>query len=359
MSLPTVLPAADRAVLIARVNQATGAQRDAMRARIVLDGECLSVRASAARRGCSPTTVIKWRARYRDEGLAGLGDRPRCGAPASYGDAERCQVVAAATAQPPFPRSRWTHALIAEHLAGQDTGQVRLTPSPSWVGRALRDAQLPVHKVRGWLHRKPDAAFDDRLAAIEAAVGAARAGAATVVCLDEKTAVGVRTPCHVTTRGRDGVRRREFEYVRAGTISWYGTQDVTSGAVGLIRSATRMDSDAFTMVLDDLVAAHGEDFTIVMDNGAAHTSKHTQRWMSQHPQVRVLLTPFHASWANPVEVQFSVLTRQVITGGHHGSADHLDRAAQAWVIERNRHPCPVRWSWQRRASKPGTSDPDH
>ena len=359
MSLPTVLPEVDRCVLAARVKAGTTAQRDVLRAKIVLSLGDLSERGCARALGCSRTTVSTWRARYRDRGLAGLVDRPRSGAPRVYTDAHRLAVVAAATAIPPAPFTRWTHARLAEHLGAQhdQDGGRGSSPSPSWVGRALAQAHIRVHQVRGWLHRKADPRFAARIAAIEDAVAAARAGQASVVCLDEKTAVGVRTPIHPDTYGGDGVRRREFEYARAGTISWYGTQDVATGAVALRRSEDRMNSAAFTMVLDDLVAAHGDALTIIMDNGSAHTSAHTRRWIDLHPGVEVLFTPVHASWANPVEVQFSILTRQIITGGHHTSAEHLDAAAQHWTRIRNQSPRPVTWSYQRRG--PGTSDPEH
>ena len=310
------------------------------------------VRSTARQVGCAVVTVIKWRARYAERGLAGLVDRPRSGAPSRYGDQVRRQVAAAATSEPPKPYSAWSHQRLAEHLDALDAPG----PSPSWVARALRDAHIRIHKVRGWLHRKSDPRFAARIAAIEHAVAGARAGTATVVCIDEKTAVSVRTPIHPDTHGAEGMRRREFEYTRAGTISWYGTQDVATGAVALHRAHQRMNSEAFTMVLDDLVAAHGSDFTIIMDNGSAHTSAHTRRWIDHHRGVNVLFTPVHASWANPVEVQFSILTRQVITGGHHTSAEDLDAAAQHWTHIRNHHPRPVNWSYQR---VPRTSDPQH
>ena len=358
MSLPTVLPEVDRCVLAARVKAGTTAQRDVLRAKIVLSMGDLSQRGCAKALGCSRTTVSTWRARYRAWGLAGLVDRPRSRAPRTYTDAHRRAVVAAATAIPPAPFTRWTHARLAEHLgADQVDGRAGPSPSPSWVGRALADAHIRVHRVRGWLHRKADPRFNDRIDAIEAAVAGARAGSTTVVCLDEKTAVPVRTPIHPDTHGPGGTRRREFEYRRAGTISWYGTQDVATGAVALRRAQEPMNSAAFTMVLDDLVATHGEGFTIIMDNGSAHTSAHTRRWIDLHPQVTVLFTPVHASWANPVEVQFSILARQVITGGHHTSADHLDTAAQHWTRIRNRTPRPVNWSYQHRG--PRTSNPEH
>src|SRR3954449_1580844 len=361
MSLPT----ADRSVLVVRVNRATATVREVLRARIILALSEHGVRETARRVGCAKSTVVKWRDRYRVEGLAGLRDRPRSGAPRIHGDAQRRAVAATATSQPPRPWGCWTHARLAERVnsqlaaagpAGTAGGGPVRPVSACWVGRVLRDAHIRVHRVRGWLHRKPDPQFEERIAAIEAAVAVARRGQRTVLCLDEKTALPVRTPCHPDTYGPDGRRRREFEYHRAGTLAWYGTQDAGTGTIALRRAQTRMDSAAFTTVLDDL-AAEGQDVTIIMDNGSTHTSAHTTRWIDQHPQVQVLFTPLHTSWANPEEVVFSILTRQVITGGHFTSGDDLDDAAQQWVHIRNQQPLPVRWAYQTRV--PRTSDLEH
>ena len=324
MSLPTVLPEADRAVLSARVKATTTTQRDALRARIILALAEQGVRATARRLGCAVATVTKWRARYAAGGLAALVDRPRSGAPARYGDQVRRDVAAAATSEPPDPYSTWSHQRLADHLTerqaqaqanGAPAGVLASGPSPTWVGRALRQARIRIHRVRGWLHRKADPRFAACVGAIEDAVAAARAGAATVVCLDEKTAVSVRTPIHPDTYGGDGTRRREFEYRRAGTVSWYGTQDVATGAVALRRAEDKMDSQAFTMVLDDLVAAHGGDLTIIMDNGSA---QRPHRALDAPPPRRHDLTPVHASWAWRSRPARS-------------SRAHLDADAQHWT----------------------------
>src|SRR3954451_10012617 len=205
MSLPTVLPEADRSVLMVRVNRATATVREVLRARIILALSEHGVRETARQVGCAKSTVVKWRDRYRVEGLAGLRDRPRSGAPRIHSDAQRRAVAATATSQPPRPWGCWTHARLAERVNSQlaaagpaataGGGPVRPV-SACWVGRVLRDAHIRVHRVHGWLHRKPDPLFDARIAAIEAAVAAAAAGHSAVICLDEKTAVGVRTPCH-------------------------------------------------------------------------------------------------------------------------------------------------------------------
>jgi transposase len=357
MLLPTALPEADRAVLVARVNRATSTQRDALRALIVLTLDEHGVRATARLVGCATSTVVKWRDRYRQRGLEGLRDLPRSGAPRIHGDEQRRRVAAAATSQPPRPWGSWTHARLAEHVNAAPVAGSGQPVSRCWVRRVLREAHIRVHLVRGWLHRTPDPHFDERIAAIQAAVADARAGRRTVICLDEKTALPVRTPCHPDSHGPDGRRRREFEYRRAGTVAWYGTQEATTGTIALRRARTRMDSAAFTTVLDDLAADRGETFTIILDNGSTHTSAHTARWFARHPAIEVLFTPVHASWANPEEVVFSILTRQVITGGHFTDGADLDGAAQQWVDLRNQHPLPVRWSYQRGVSR--TSDLEH
>src|SRR3982750_4733358 len=96
MLLPTALPEADRAVLVARVNRATSTQRDALRALIILTLDEHGVRASARLVGCATSTVVKWRDRYRQRDLDGLGDLPRSGAP-------RIHAMSSADGSPPRP----------------------------------------------------------------------------------------------------------------------------------------------------------------------------------------------------------------------------------------------------------------
>ena len=40
--------------------------------------------------------------------------------------------------------------------------------------------------------------------------------------------------------------------------------------------------------------------TLILDNGPAHTSRHTRAWRARHPFVRFVFTPKHASWVNPI-----------------------------------------------------------
>src|SRR4051794_8337066 len=103
MLLPTALPEADRAVLVARVNRATSTQRDALRALIILTLDEHGVRATARLVGCATSTVVNWRDRYRQRGLAGLRDLPRSGAPRIPGGEQRRPGAPPAPPPPPPP----------------------------------------------------------------------------------------------------------------------------------------------------------------------------------------------------------------------------------------------------------------
>jgi DNA-binding CsgD family transcriptional regulator len=79
------LTATQRRVLEARVRKPTAEQREVVRARIVLqaaEGE-QNIRI-AGRLGVAVNTVSKWRKRFVEEGLGGLGDRKRPGRPRRF-----------------------------------------------------------------------------------------------------------------------------------------------------------------------------------------------------------------------------------------------------------------------------------
>ncbi len=56
--------------------------------------------------------------------------------------------------------------------------------------------------------------------------------------------------------------------------------------IAMHRATARMDSVAFTGLLGELIEQHGPIFTLVMDNGSAHTSRHTTAWLAEHPGSR-------------------------------------------------------------------------
>ena len=143
--------------------------------------------------------------------------------------------------------------------------------------------------------------------------------------------------------GRDA--RREFEYVRHGTISLIAAMNVTTGEV-IAERITRNDSATFTAfltMLDQSIPPHLR-IHLIMDNGSSHTSRATHAWLQAHPRISVTYTPKHASWLNMIEIWNGIITRQLIRRGTHTSVKTLIADIEQFVAHWNSYCKPVVWT---------------
>jgi transposase len=293
----------------------------------------------AAELGCTLGTVRTWRRRFARGGMPALCDRPRSGRPEQYGPDIRLQIVAAATSVPPEGVTAWTHALIAGQLAG--TGI-----SVSQVGRILADLELRPDRVRGWLNRRDDGQFWAQAAAV-CDIYLRPPPGTVVICIDEKTGIQAKYRKYPERPPRRGqLARREFEYVRNGTVSIVAALQIATGQV-ITEPITRNDSVTFTSFLhrlDQCIAPH-LSIHIVMDNGSSHTSRATRAWIAAHPRISVTYTPKHASWLDMAELWFSVLTRALLRRGEFTSRADLADKITSFAIRYNRTAKPWTWSY--------------
>jgi transposase len=332
-----------RGVLQRTVSSPKSQVRQVLRARIVLAASDGTGNAMIARRlTASVNTVRKWRGRFAERGLDGLKDAARSGRPRIYDDLVRVAVVAAATSAPAGPAATWTHAAIAAQVAGTVSAPI----SPSQVGRILADLDLKPHKVTGWLTRRDTPDFWERVTDICGLYRDPPSGA-IVLSIDEKTAIQARErryPSQPAAPGRTA--RREFEYRRHGTASIVAALDVATGQT-LIETIQRNNAATFTAFLDrlDPLLPRDKDIHVVLDNGSSHTAKHTKKWLAAHPRWHVHWTPPHASWLNQVELVFSALTRAALRHGDFTSRDDLIAKMDTWMIQRNEHARPFRWTY--------------
>src|SRR4051794_17385006 len=88
----------------------------------------------AARVGCAEPTVVTWRGRYAESGLAGLEDLPRPGKPAQLPEALRDRVLELTLTEPPdqFGATHWSSRLLAAALAGEGTPISHATIARIW-----------------------------------------------------------------------------------------------------------------------------------------------------------------------------------------------------------------------------------
>jgi transposase len=339
-----ILGARRKARLEAIVRAQSSPQALARRARIaLLAGAGWPNTRIAGELGCTQTTVRTWRRRFARRGMPALADRPRSGRPETYGPDVRLQIAATATSAPPRGVSAWTHPLIAAQLAA--TGI-----SVSQTGRILAGLDLRPHKVRGWLNRASDGQFWAQAAAV-CEVYLRPPPGTVVICIDEKTGIQAKHRKHPGRPARRGrVARREFEYVRHGTVSIIAALHAATGQV-ITEPITRNDSVTFTSFLHRLDQCINPALNIhlIMDNGSSHTSRATRTWIAAHPPITVTRTPKHASWLDMAELWFSVLTRALLRRGEFTSRADLADQITSFAIRYNRTARPFTWTYDARA----------
>ncbi len=314
--------------------------REVQRAQIVLGAaDGMSNAAIARALSVRQNTVRTWRNRFAEHGMGGLEDLPRPGRPPVYGPDVHLRIVAAVTSERPEADSQWSHRLLAQYL---ETDGI----SPSQVGRILADLDLKPHRVRGWLTRRSSPDFFPRAAAVCDLYLHPPAGS-IVVCVDEKTAIGARSRKHPDQPARPGrIARREFEYVRHGTVSIIAALHVHTGQV-ITEQITRNNSVTFLKFLTGLDHAIDPALIIhlVLDNGSSHTSKATKKWFRENPRFQPHYTPAHASWLDQAELFFSIPTRRLLRRGEFTSREDLATKIEDFVNVYNRTTKPFRWTY--------------
>jgi transposase len=295
--------------------------------------------------GCDVATVRRTRRAWRTRGMKALVDRPRSGRPPVYDLDVRLLIMATATSDPPQPDSQWTHKAIAGHLAR--TRGIGI--SASQVGRVLAEADIKPHKVRGWLNRPDDPEFFARAQMICRLYQNIPADT-VLLSVDEKTGIQAKSRKHPTRRARPGrPTRREFEYVRHGTVSLLAAMNVATGQVypKIIERNNSVTFIEFLAELDHTIPQHLK-IHLVLDNGSSHISKATRGWIAAHPRFTVTYTPKHASWLNMVEIFFSILTKRLLRRGEFTSRDHLATKILNFITHYSRAAKPFRWRYDGR-----------
>src|SRR5215218_7300172 len=129
------VPEADRRELERRVRDKGAPARVVERARIVLlAADEVPGKQIAAIVGCAEGTVVAWRGRYAERGLAGLEDLPRPGKPSPLPEGLRDRVLELTLTEPPvrYGATHWSSRLLATALAGEGTPISHATVARIW-----------------------------------------------------------------------------------------------------------------------------------------------------------------------------------------------------------------------------------
>ncbi len=200
------------------------------------------------------------------------------------------------------------------------------------------------------------------------------------ISLDELTGVQALERKHADLPMQPGhVLRREFEYIRHGTLSWFINFDVVSGQV--IEPSwgpTRTEEDALAHI-QRLIARDpkASKWHLILDNLNIHQSEALVRWVAEREgiaaerlgvkgksgilqsmesraaflhepthQVVFYYTPKHASWMNQVEIWLSILVRKLLKRGNFLSLDDLRDQILAFITYYNATMArPIKWTY--------------
>jgi transposase len=339
------VPDADRRELQRRVRDKGAPAREVERARIVLlAAEGVPGKQIAAIVGCAEPTVVTWRGRYAERGLAGLTDLPRPGKPAQLPEGVRDRVLELTLTEPPdqFGVTHWSSRLLAGALAGEGTPISHATVARIW------------HRfgVAPWRARTFKFSTDPALEAkVRDVVGLYLhpPEKAVVLCVDEKPQIQALERTAPVLPVRPGhPAAASSDYIRHGTTTLFAALEVATGKV-TEACTDRHRHQEFLAFLKQVAAAYPRrELHVVVDDLSTHRHPTVQTWLHKHPRVTLHFTPTSGSWLNLVEAFFSIITRQALRRGNFPTVADLIAAIERFIAAWNERCRPFSW----------TKDPD-
>jgi transposase len=299
--------------------------------------EGLANEETARRSGVDSDAVRRWRKRFEDKGIDGVGTIAKGRGRKPWLPPNTVERVLGATRsdRPPGGATHWTTRSMAAHVGvGKDT------VAQIWADHGLQPWRVDTFKISN------DPEFEAKLVDV---VGLYLEPPArgVVFAFDEKTqcqALDRTQPSLPMKRGRAGTMTHDYK--RHGTIDLFAAMNIGTGEVltHLRKRHAGADVLAFFKQIDASVPAD-LDVHVILDNLSAHTAPEVKTWLAHKDRRRWHLhfTPTSSSWLNLVERWFKELTDKRLRRGVFTSVTELTEAITVWAEHWNTDPKAFIW----------------
>ncbi len=327
--------ASDQEKLETIARRPKSAQAIALRARIVLwcaKGKSNTEVAQHLR--VTNATVGKWRRRFLEQGVEGLLDEPRVGAPRKITDRQIEQVVTKTLEQMPPQGTHWSTRMMAKDSGLSQNSIVRI-----WHTFGLQPHRVETFKLSS------DPQFVEKVRDV-VGLYLNPPERAVVLCVDEKSQVQALNRTQPILPIGPGVpARQSHDYERHGVTSLFAALDVASG-ITISDCYRRHRHQEFLRFLRQIDASIPDDLDVhlVMDNYGTHKVDKVRHWLARHSRFHVHYTPTSSSWLNLAERLFAEVTQRCVKRGSHCSVRDLEDALLRYLDRRNENPTPFIWT---------------
>ena len=305
----------------------TTAPQQVIRAKaLLLSAEGLANTTIAADLDVSATSVMAWRARFAEEGLAKFGEvRKGRGRKPSIPVAKVEAIVEATLHDTPPGETHWSCRTMAKAQEVSSTTVQRI-----WSARGLKPHLVKTFKLSNDPH------FEEKLIDV-VGLYLNPPDKAVLLCMDEKSQIQAldRTqPGLRMKKGRAGTMTHDYK--RNGTTTLFAALNVLDGKV-IGECLPRHRHSEFLRFLRrvDREVPNGLQIHMILDNYATHKHDQVELWLSKHPRFHSHFIPTSSSWLNLVERWFRDLDDKAIRRGVFHSVPNLIAAIEAYLNANN------------------------
>ena len=291
----------------------------------------------ARRCGVDSDAVRRWRARFADLGVDGVGVIAKGrGRKPALPEGTVAEIVRVTCQERPADTStHWSTRSLAQRFGvGKDT------VAKVWADHNLKPWKVDTFKISNDPH------FEEKLVDV---VGLYMnpPSRAVVFSFDEKTqcqAIDRTQPSLPMVPGRAGTMTHDYK--RNGTTDLFAAMNIATGEVltDCGRGHTAKDVLRFFKQIDASVP-RGLAIHVVLDNLSAHKAPQITTWLAHRDRRRWHLhfTPTSSSWTNLIERWFKELTDRRLRRGVFTSVTELEEAIRLWARHWNDDPKPFVW----------------